>query len=192
MRCLYYLVGWPGAGKRTVGVELARRTGARLIDKHLINDPVFQAIGADGIEPVPEGAWALVGRVADVVFDAVRTVAPPDLSHVFTNVLVDSEEDRAHFDRVAALARDRQARFVPVWLTCSTDALLARIGNEDRARRLKLRDPEALAELMRRHRLLPPVEDALELDTCMLDAVAAAERIVTHAQQLSPFPPDCN
>ncbi|ADV67493.1 hypothetical protein [Deinococcus maricopensis] len=192
MRCLYYLVGWPGSGKRTIGVELARRTGARLIDNHLMNDPVFQAIGADGVRPVPDGAWPLVARVADVVFDAIRTVAPPDLSYVFTNVLVDADEDRAHFARVEALARARQSRFVPVWLMCSTDALLARVGNEDRAARLKLRDPEALAALMARHALLPPEPGALELDTCTLEVESAVERILAHAQQVTSCPPDCN
>jgi len=46
------LIGFAGTGKFTIGRELCERTGAKLIDNHLINNPVFKVLNADGITPL--------------------------------------------------------------------------------------------------------------------------------------------
>ena len=52
------LIGFAGTGKYTIGLELAGRTGARLIDNHLVNNPVFTVMNPDGLSSLPDGVWA--------------------------------------------------------------------------------------------------------------------------------------
>lgn len=51
------LIGFAGTGKYTIGRELCELTGAKLIDNHLINNPIFKTVDADGIKPLPPGIW---------------------------------------------------------------------------------------------------------------------------------------
>ncbi len=81
----FHLIGNPGVGKYTVGAELARLTGARLVDNHSIANVIFNVISPDGLTPLPAGIWERVGRVRAAVLDTIVHLAPPELSFVFTN-----------------------------------------------------------------------------------------------------------
>lgn len=179
MPVLYYLVGPPAVGKLTVATLLRERTGAALIDNHLVNDPVFVPLGADGIRPLPEGFGPLRERVIDVVHEAIA-LAAADIDHILTNWLDDSPTDAAFLDRIRALAAKRGARLVLVWLSASPDTLLERVTSEDRRRRAKLRDPQLL-----RHALasgtLPAPPDAIEIDTTDLSPTTTVDRVLEFA-----------
>lgn len=157
------LVGPPAVGKLSVARELGRRTGALVVDNHLINNPVFVPMGLHSGEGVDITATdALRRRVWEVVLEAA-TQAPPMLSHVMTNWLSDDPENAAHVERLRDLARTRGARFVPVWLSAQEEALLARVDAPGRAERGKLTDPELLAQILAVP-VLPAPADALHLD----------------------------
>lgn len=170
MSHLFYLVGPPAVGKLTVARELERRTGAIVVDNHLINDPVFVPMGVhrgEGIDATDE----LRRKVLDVVHEATA-LAPASFSHVFTNWLPDEPENAALVERLRSLARRRAVRFVPVWLTADADELASRVVRPDRGQRAKLMDPEVLRRLLP-IRELPAPADAVVLDTtrCRPDEV---------------------
>ena len=52
---IVYLLGHPGVGKYTVGQELARQTGAVLIDNQVINHPIIALFDWDGTSLLPLG-----------------------------------------------------------------------------------------------------------------------------------------
>src|SRR4029453_3989564 len=109
------LIGFAGTGKFTIGRELCERTGAKLIDNHLINNPVFKVLNADGITPLPSGVWDKVKSVRAIVYDSIRELSPPDLSFVFTIELIESSPgDRQGFVDLEQLAAGRGSLFVPV------------------------------------------------------------------------------
>ena len=81
---LIILIGFAGTGKYTIGRELCERTGAKLIDNHLINNPIFKVVNADGVIPLPAAVWGKVKEVRRIVYDAIREISPPELSFVFT------------------------------------------------------------------------------------------------------------
>ena len=203
---LFYLVGPPAVGKLTVARELERRTGAIVVDNHLVNDPVFVPMGVhrgEGIDATDE----LRRRVLSVVHEAAE-LAPTSFSHVFTNWLPDEPENAALVERLRDLARRRGARFVPVWLTADADelaarvvgpertqrakrlrsgplddvpglgdALAARVVAPERTRRAKLMDPEVLRTLLP-IRELPPPPDAVVIDTTRIAPGEVADRIL--------------
>ena len=183
MSHLYYLVGPPGSGKRTVGKVLSALTGAALLDNHLSNDPVFLAAGIKGDGTVADGIWELCFTVRKAV-QAATLHAPPTLAHIFTNYLTCEEREWRNVERLRELAEQRGVSFVPVWLTCPLPELERRMSLPERAERLKLRDPVQLRELMQKAGELPPPPDALVLDTSVLQPSEAAHQITafTHAQ----------
>jgi len=157
------LVGPPAVGKLSIAREIARRTGALVVDNHLINNPVFVPMGLNTGEGLDLSATdSLRRRVWEVVLEAAAA-APPSLSHVMTNWLTDDPENAQHVERLRALARTRGARFVPVWLTASEEALLARVDAPGRAERSKLTDPAILEQILAVP-TLPAPADALHVD----------------------------
>lgn len=155
---LYLLQGPPAVGKLTLARELDRRTGAIVVDNHLVNNAVFVPMGLGRDSDVTlEQTDALRDRVREVVHEATAA-APASLSHVFTFWLPDSPENAEHAQRLRDLADRRGVRFVPVWLTASREALLARVSAPERAERSKLVDPEILSELLEMPQLPAPPE----------------------------------
>ncbi len=153
-------------------------TGAALIDNHLINDPIFTAYGADGRTPLPGRIWDQVAQVREATMAAVLRAAPT-ASHIFTNYLSDDPSEAHFLHQLRAVAEERQARFLPVWLTCPEEELVRRVALPARAERLKMRDPDGLRELLRTKGVLPAPADALVLDTFTMSPHEAAKRIVS-------------
>lgn len=176
MAFILHLVGPPASGKRTIGSLVAARTGAALVDNHLINDPVFTALGVNGLGDLHPQAIPLAARVRQIVHEAVLA-APPETSHIFTTWLVDTPEDAAAGERIRDLAASRGATFHPVWLECGADEIRRRLTLPDRAVRNKLRDPTRVDHITSLG-AAPAPDDALRIDTTGVEATAAAERIV--------------
>jgi len=170
------LVGPPACGKRTIGAVLAARSGAKLIDNHLINDPVFTALGVNGRGHLPPQALPMAGRVRAIVHEAVLE-APADVSHIFTNWLVDTPEDARAADEIRNLAGRRGADFYPVWLSCAAEQIRHRLSLPDRAVRNKLRDPSRIDDIIAQG-TTPAPDDALQLDTSASTPEAAAAEIL--------------
>jgi len=174
---VYYLVGPPAVGKLTVARELERRTGAIVVDNHLINDPVFVPMGLHRGEGVDIDATdRLRDRVREVVHVATE-LAPASFSHVFTNWLPDKPEAEALVQRLRLLAQRRGVGFVPVWLRADPDQLAARVVQADRSQRAKLMDADVLRTVLSRRQLPAPV-DAIVLDTTRLQPHEVVDRIL--------------
>ena len=138
------LIGFAGTGKYTIGRELCERTGAKLIDNHLINNPVFKVVDADGIKPLPPGVWDKVKTIRAIVYDSIRELSPPDLSFVFTIELIEGKPDEQEaFDDLKELAVARNSVFVPVRLLCDVDELCRRVASPGRIAMIKAISPEA-------------------------------------------------
>lgn len=174
---LYLLQGVPAVGKLSLAREIERRTGAIVVDNHLVNNAVFVPLGMGrDAEVTLEDTDALRARVLDVVLEATLAAAPA-LSHVFTNWLPEDAANQAHVDRLRDLAARRGARFVPVWMSASAEALVARVASPGRAERSKLVDPGILRELLAEP-AMPAPEDAVLLDLTTTTPPEAAEQLL--------------
>lgn len=116
---IVYLIGPPAVGKLTIGRHLVSANTTEdakvvLLDNHHFNDPVLEAIGADGTTTLPSEVWGYASRVRAAVIDAVEALAPPRWSFVFTNYLSDSPRSQATFDRLVHLAERRDSALIPV------------------------------------------------------------------------------
>jgi hypothetical protein len=137
------LIGFAGTGKYTIGLELCERTGAKLIDNHLINNPIFRVVDVDGVTPLPARVWDRVKEVRATVYKAIRELSPPGMGFVFTMELRESNpEDHNAFRDVERLAAARQCRFIPIRMICGVDELCRRVADPARVAMLKGTSPE--------------------------------------------------
>src|SRR2546426_351267 len=137
------LIGFAGTGKYTIGRELCERTGARLIDNHLINNPIFRVVNADGVTPLDVRVWDRVKEVRAAVYKAIRELSPPGMGFVFTMELRESNpEDHKAFRDLERLAAACQCRFIPIRLICGVEELCRRVTDPARAAMLKEISPD--------------------------------------------------
>lgn len=173
------LYGYPATGKLTIARELAKLSNAVLIDNHLINNPLFQVIRADGKSEVPEAIWGYVQRMREIVLQAIAELGAADDSFIFTGCLYEEYAlDHETFTRLKRLAAARNARFIPVRLTCPLEILKQRISNPERKVYMKLNTTPELERLHDQYTLLQTDHpDLITLDTSQYSAADTARTI---------------
>ena len=84
-----YLIGFAGSGKYTIAKEIAKY-GYKVVDNHLINNPIFSLLDLDEKTPIPENARLFTRKIRHVVLDFVSH--DQKANYVFTNELVEAEK----------------------------------------------------------------------------------------------------
>ena len=183
---IIYLIGVPAVGKYTVAKEIGRMTGAKVVDNQLINTPVYSVLGYDGTDafPFPKGASAQIEKIQRAVLAVIRDFCPPDASFVFTNVLdARASGDKAWFRRIERVAKQRQAGFFPVWLTCDAEMIRRRKDTPERRARLKDIDLTTISWWLHEFEVLRVEHpNALTLDTSRREPQQTAQLILEHVQ----------
>lgn len=184
---IVYLTGYPGVGKYSIAREIERQAGARVVDNHLIANPVFVVSDVDGKTSVQPAVWAKIAVIRRAVFEAMAELGPPGVSYVLTNVLLDDAADAAVFEEVRAVALQRSASFLPVVLICDLDEHVRRLVTLSRAERMKWRDADGLRAMVRDRALFTIAHpNAFDLDVTALAPAEAAVLIVARAETLVP------
>jgi len=180
-------IGFAGTGKYTIGRELCRRTGAKLIDNHLINNPLFTVVKTDGVTPLPKAIWAKVRAIRQVVYETIRELSPPEMSFVFTIQLFEDDPlDHEGFADLLELARTRKSLLVPVRLLCEVDELCRRIVNPGRAEMLKDINADSARRRAADHSVLNPSHPNLRtIDVTHKSAEESAEKILEEINLIS-------
>ena len=185
---IVYLIGFPAAGKLTIARALASLADEErhvvVVDNHHINNTIFEVIDTDGVRAPPPRVWDLTSVVRGAVLAAIGELAPRSWSYVFTNVLI-AGLDEEFVEEVAELANARDSAFVPVMLRCDVEELARRIVSEERRRRLKWVDPDALRSMVASAQLvdISAQPNALELDVTSLSPEDSARAIWAHVER---------
>jgi hypothetical protein len=170
---LLFLHGAPAVGKLTVAKALLRIVPGRLMDNHAAIDlalTVFE-FGAPGF-------WELVH---DVRRSAMNAAAEHGVPLLVTTFCYAEPEDREQFRQIEEIVQRHGAKLLPVFLHCSRDEALRRVGNPDRVERRKISSGEHLIRELDRYDLTAvPRPDCLRLDTGVNPADVTAQEIVEH------------
>jgi hypothetical protein len=177
-----YLIGFAGCGKLTIARAIQARHDCILVDNHLVNNVIFSLIDPDGKTRLPDKVWENVRRVRAAVLDTIRDFGKPGRTFIFTNELLEGEEqDFKLFLEIADLARHRNALFLPVRLTISPVELVRRVVSPGRAERFKETDPKgSLTKAQNREVLNPPGYTLLEVDVTEATAEEVAGNILAN------------
>ena len=183
---IIYLIGFAGTGKYTIAQELCKESDIKLVDNHLINNPVFAVVGADGKTPLPDSVWVNTWKIRHIVLDSIRDISPKDFSFVFTNCLYHKhDDDYLLFQEIVDLAEHRNAQFVPVRLGISEDELVKRRTSEQRKDRMKDTSAENARREYNETRLIDiEHKNLLDLDVTEISATDAAKAILTHIKEM--------
>jgi len=170
---LLFLHGAPAVGKLTVAKSLLRIVPGRLMDNHAAIDlarTIFD-FGAPGF-------WELVH---DVRRSAMNAAAEHGVPLLVTTFCYAEPEDREQFGQIEAIVQRHGGKLLPVFLHCSREEALRRVGNPDRVERRKLTSGEHLIRDLDRYDLTAvPRPDCLRLDTSINPAEVTAQKIVEH------------
>ena len=185
---MIYLIGYPGVGKYTIARAIAAMTDARVLDNHLVNNPIFAVLARGAEAPIAPAVWPRVRQIRDLMLRSMEDLAPPELSFVLTNVIDgDDPADVAVYERVRAVARTRKARFAPVLVHCAADEQARRIDTPDRDERFKWTNVDDVAALTARLRLHTPDHvNRLDLDVTSRSPAESAAAIVAHLDGCLP------
>jgi hypothetical protein len=180
-----YLVGFGGTGKLTIARALAPVIGAKIVDNHWINNPIFGLIDPDGVTPLPPAVWIQVGKVHDAVMETIATLAKPETSFVFTHEGVGGDaDDQAKLEAIRSVAARRGAHFIPVRLLCEEAELVRRIQSPERVAMHKGIDPAHAINRSRHHTVLDPKSpDTLSLDVTRLRPQESVAAIIAHIKR---------
>lgn len=177
-----HLVGFGGVGKYTIAKELATATGARIVDNHLINNPIFSVIDLKNGGTLHENVWEQTNKIREAVFYAVAYLALPDENFIVTNAVNNRDAiDRTIFNYAFDAAQKRNALYIPVRLHCDLDEHVRRITNPCRAERLKPTNPSRAYSAHAEDELIS-VDHAnvLDLDVTHLSPQESTARILAH------------
>jgi chloramphenicol 3-O-phosphotransferase len=170
---LVFLHGAPATGKLTVAKALLRIVPGRLMDNHAAIDfarTIFD-FGAPGF-------WELVHSVR---YSAIDAAAGNGVSLLVTTFCYVEPDDRVQYDQFEAIMQRHGGELLPVFLLCSREEAVRRIGNPDRVERRKMTSGESLGEFLDSYDLSPvPRPDCLKLDTGIRPADSTAREIVRH------------
>jgi len=182
---IIHLNGFPGTGKYTVAKEIVKQADVRLVDNHLINNPVFSLMRLDGKTEIPESAWVNIRVIRQAVLDTMARISPAEYNFVMTNVLFDDDPgDHDIMARVMDIVRQRQSIFVPVKLVISDVAEhVKRITDPARETRMKETDPDAPARYAQSTLLKTDHPNLLVLDVTALPPAESARAILAHTAQ---------
>lgn len=181
-----HLLGAPGTGKYTIAQEMLKLCDIRLVDNHLINNPLFSLVRLDGKTPLPARIWDNVIKIWDAVADTMVHISPREFSFVLTNGLFEGDdEDRKHMLNMKRVADERGGIYIPVRLVITdVEEHIRRITAANRNVRMKETDAAAPAKYASRDVLITGLPTELTLDVTRLSPVDAARKILTHAQSL--------
>jgi len=141
--CLVLLMSFPGAGKKTTGEVLAKKTNFKLAHEWI--SPILKLFGDDGqvMWDLEAEAWKKLNAADDLILSTIADVCPKENSYVIPQMMFDQDPyHQIFYDKVLSVVEKRKAHFFPVRLLCDEAELRKRVQSKDRGKYFKTRDVE--------------------------------------------------
>lgn len=171
---LVFLYGPPGVGKYTIGLELAVRTGFRLLHNHLTVNLVSAVFERDS------DVWLRMLR--KLRRDVLTEAAHHNVNLIMTGVFNGTPENVNAWRTMLEPVEAQDGSVLFVQLTCEREELFRRVAQENRRALDKLVDTVRLSELLERFDMFSPAPFGphLKLDSTHMTASEAATAIIQH------------
>lgn len=172
-----YLIGFSGTGKYTIAKEVAK-SGYKIVDNQLINNPIFSLLDLYNIPHVPGKAWKAIDQIRKIVLDFMAQ--NQEFNYILTNELLEGEHEL--YNQIKDVAEKRNSLFIPVKLFISPEEHEKRVINPERKERFKSIEPieawerKALITISHPH--------LLEVDVTHLSPLQAAREILNFVESI--------
>lgn len=147
MNHVVLLYGKPSTGKLTIAKyikEILASQGkvCHIFDNHFFNDIVFPYVN---ITKYLGNICESVYKIRKIFLDTVSKYSEmQETTFVFTNVLLDTEDDTESVNELKKFAKAMKADFIPVQIVAGDESILDWCSNKDRKTKQKLTDREAM------------------------------------------------
>ena len=175
MQVVLLIYGLPACGKRTIAKTIAENNNMVLLDNHFFNNIVYPYVVVDSNSRVDISRY--VYNIRQNFLDAVEKYSNKQNGYVFTNVLLDTDDDRASVESLKKFAKSLGYPFVAVHLVCDEKSVKERIGTPERASNYKLTDYDIYHEFVTTTKFMD-LEDVLTLDTSD-KSISESAKIIT-------------
>src|SRR5260370_2901181 len=168
---LIFLHGSPATGKLTVAKALLRMAAGRLFDNHAAID-----LARTMFEFGAPGFWELVHSVRCCALDAAAAYG---VSLVAPTFCYAEPDDRPQFENFEEIIQRHGGELLPVFLHCSREEAVRRVGNPDRVERRRMTSAESLIRDLASYKFSPaPPAGGLTLTTEGRSAEKTAQDII--------------
>jgi shikimate kinase len=179
MQVVLLLYGLPACGKRTIAKKIADDHKMVLLDNHFFNNIVYPYVGVDSETRVDISRY--VYNIRQNFLDVVEKYSNKQNGYVFTNVLLDTPEDKQAVISLKKFAYSLGYEFIPVYLYCDEESVKERINLPGRAENHKLTDYSLYEEFINTTKFLS-LEDSLSINTTENNIDESCEKIVKFIQ----------
>lgn len=179
------LHGAPASGKLTLAKALSEKLNFFLLDNHHFNDVIFPFVdvNAESLPLICETVYQIRALTLKVLSRYKKQSAK---GFIFTNVLIDTPDDKAAVRELMDFARDIKGVFVPIRIACDTAVLLERVQSADRQEKCKLTDAGILQNFLTTQKFIDvPHPNSLALDSGKLSVEEMVTAIAAHLEKLS-------
>jgi dephospho-CoA kinase len=183
MTIIIYLIGRSGSGKYTIAKQLEKH-GFKIVDNHLINNPIFSLLDLSGGVPIPDLAREHTAQIRASVFGFISKEHTHN--YVLTNELLQEEVHYKVFTQVQEMAEQRGSLFVPIRLHLSREENARRIQMPERALRHKTTQIDERAYQQSLISVNHP--NMMDIDVNHLTAESVAQKIMESTEQLLKTP----
>ena len=170
---LIFIHGAPAVGKLTVAKALTQSTPSRLFDNH---DAIDAALTI--FEFGDPGFWELVQTIRLSVLEAA---IKQNIPLVVMTSCYSSPDDTPDFEKIETVIKEHGGAILPIYLFCSQEEAVRRVGNADRVERGKTTTESGLKEFQSMYNFTNvPRENCLKLDSEIISADETAMKIIQH------------
>lgn len=163
----------PAAGKLTVAKQIEKSIAAKLFDNHVAIDTTSTIFKFGEL-----GFWELVQNIRKSVLTAA---AEHNVQIVIMTYCYSAPEDKTDIDQFEDIYKSFGGEILPVYLDCSEQQAMQRIGNIDRVKRKKISTQKGLQNFLSENNITwLPHNNCLKLSTENITAKETAEIIIQH------------
>jgi len=166
MNKVVLLYGKPSTGKLTIANHIREQLQSRgrvchVFDNHFFNDIVFPYVNVTKYLPkICESVY----KIREIFLDTLANCSDmQDTTMVFTNVLIDSDDDRDSVRALKEFAKKLNAEFYLVQVVAGDDCILDWCDKEDRKKKQKLTDKDAMKSFITKTKFMT-IEDSFVIN----------------------------
>lgn len=156
--------GLPGSGKLTIAELLAKKTGAKVLDNHYVNNLIFNVKEFE--DDVPSFIWDFIDRTKVDLYNTLSKL-PQTEDYILTGCLMTT--DKTSLPIAEKFAKDLNSEFIVINLVCNQAKILGRINSPERKNRKKLTDIEVYKKVIDDSFMMFP-KDSVSIDNSYQNA----------------------
>jgi hypothetical protein len=152
---IIYLIGFDGVGKRSIALDIAKKTNIKFFDNFMIESLVYGVMNpADGLA---QKAKLHINKIRNEMLKTIHDATRMHNSFIITDELFEDNADhKRSYNKILKFAEDRGSVFFPIRLVAKPEIIARRVINPSRLRRYRNTTEEKTLKKCDKEKLYAP------------------------------------